>query len=48
MVALTEMTNWAVDLIDVRKTYDRNIHALRGVNIQVGREIGRASCRERV
>lgn len=37
MVGLTEMTNWAVDLIDVRKTYARNIHALRGVNIQVGR-----------
>ncbi len=37
MVALTEMTNWAVDLIDVRKTYSRNIQALRGVNIQVGR-----------
>lgn len=37
MVAITEMTNWAVDLIDVRKTYGRSIHALRGVNIQVGR-----------
>lgn len=37
MVAITEMTNWAVDLIDVRKTYDKRIHALRGVNIQVGR-----------
>lgn len=37
MVGLTEMTNWAIDLIDVRKTYARNIHALRGVNIQVGR-----------
>ena len=37
MVALTEMTNWAVDLIDVRKIYPKNIHALRGVNIQVGR-----------
>ncbi len=37
MVALTEMTNWAVDLIDVRKNYPRNIQALRGVNIQVGR-----------
>ncbi len=37
MVAITEMTNWAVDLIDVRKTYGRTIHALRGVNIQVGR-----------
>ncbi|MGB0715661.1 MAG: ABC transporter ATP-binding protein [Phycisphaerae bacterium] len=37
MVAVTEMTNWAVDLIDVRKTYGRTTHALRGVNIQVGR-----------
>ena len=37
MVAITEMTNWAVDLIDVRKTYARNIQALRGVNVQVGR-----------
>lgn len=37
MVALTEMTNWAVDLIDVHKTYGRHVHALRGVNIQVGR-----------
>lgn len=37
MVALTEMTNWAVDLIDVRKTYPKNIQALRGVNVQVGR-----------
>jgi len=37
MVGVTEMTNWGVDLIDVRKTYDRSIEALRGVNIQVGR-----------
>ncbi len=37
MVAITEMTNWAVDLIDVRKTYGKSIQALRGVNIQVGR-----------
>ena len=37
MVQLTEMTNWGVDLIDVHKTYGRNIYALRGVNIQVGR-----------
>jgi ABC-2 type transport system ATP-binding protein len=37
MVAVTEMTNWAVDLIDVRKRYGRRIEALRGVNIQVGR-----------
>ncbi|UCE59297.1 MAG: ABC transporter ATP-binding protein [Phycisphaerales bacterium] len=37
MVGITEMTNWGVDLIDVRKTYGRSIEALRGVNIQVGR-----------
>jgi ABC-2 type transport system ATP-binding protein len=37
MVAITEMTNWAVDLIDVHKTFAKNIQALRGVNIQVGR-----------
>ena len=37
MVGVTEMTNWAVDLIDVRKTYGKKIDALRGVNIQVGR-----------
>jgi ABC-2 type transport system ATP-binding protein len=37
MVAITEMTNLAVDLIDVRKTYVRRIEALRGVNIQLGR-----------
>ena len=37
MADLTEMTNWAVDLIDVRKTYGKTIHALRGVNIEVGR-----------
>jgi len=37
MVAITEMTNWAIDLIDVRKTYGRTVQALRGVNIQVGR-----------
>ncbi len=35
--ALTEMTNWGVDLIDVRKNYGRSVQALRGVNIQVGR-----------
>jgi len=35
-VQITEITNWAVDLIDVRKTYRRKVHALRGVNIQVG------------
>jgi len=37
MVAITELTNWGVDLIDVRKTYGKTINALRGVNIQVGR-----------
>jgi ABC-2 type transport system ATP-binding protein len=37
MVQMTEMTNWAVDLIDVRKTYGKRIKALRGVNLQVGR-----------
>ncbi len=37
MVGITELTNWAVDLIDVRKTYGKAIRALRGVNIQVGR-----------
>lgn len=37
MVGVTERTNWAIDLIDVRKTYPKNIQALRGVNIQVGR-----------
>jgi ABC-2 type transport system ATP-binding protein len=37
MVGITEMTNWAIDLIDVRKTYAKTVEALRGVNIQVGR-----------
>ena len=37
MDGITEMTNWAVDLIDVRKTYGKSVEALRGVNIQVGR-----------
>ena len=37
MVGVTEMTNWAVDLIDVRKTYRKTVQALRGVNVQVGR-----------
>ncbi len=37
MVDVTEMTNWAVDLIGVRKTYRGKIEALRGVNVQVGR-----------
>ncbi len=36
MVDVTEMTNWAVDLISVRKRYRGGIDALRGVNIQVG------------
>jgi len=31
------MTNWAVDLIGLRKTYPGRIEALRGVNVQVGR-----------
>ena len=35
MDGVTEMTNWAVDLIDVRKTYGKSIRALGGVNIQV-------------
>jgi len=37
MADMTEMTNWAVDLIGVRKTYPGRIEALRGVNVQVGR-----------
>ena len=37
MTEMTEMTNWAVDLIGVRKTYGGGIQALRGVNVQVGR-----------
>jgi len=37
MEGITEMTNWAVDLIDVRKTYSKRIEALRGVNVQVKR-----------
>jgi ABC-2 type transport system ATP-binding protein len=37
MADITEMTNWAVDLIGVRKTYPGRIEALRGVNVQVGR-----------
>jgi len=37
MLDATEMTNWAVDLMAVHKTYNRKIKALRGVNIQVGR-----------
>ncbi len=35
MSHLTEMTSWAVDLIGVDKSYGRDIHALRGVNVQV-------------
>jgi ABC-2 type transport system ATP-binding protein len=34
-VTATEITNWAVDLLSVRKTYRNKIQALRGVNIQV-------------
>ena len=34
-VEVTEITDWAVDLVNVHKTYGRKIHALRGVNIQV-------------
>jgi ABC-2 type transport system ATP-binding protein len=37
MVTLTEMTNLAVDLIDIRKTYPGRIEALRGVSIKAGR-----------
>ena len=29
--------DWAIDLRGVAKTYNRKIHALRGVDIQVGR-----------
>jgi ABC-2 type transport system ATP-binding protein len=37
MADATELTNWAVDLVGVRKTYAGKIEALRGVNVQVGR-----------
>ena len=37
MVQTTELTNLAVDLLDVHKTYGRKTHALRGINIQVRR-----------
>ncbi len=37
MVQVTELTNLAVDLVDVHKTYRKKIHALRGVNVQVRR-----------
>ena len=32
---VTEITNWAVDLLNVHKTYAGGIHALRGVDIHV-------------
>jgi ABC-2 type transport system ATP-binding protein len=35
VVEVTEITNWAVDLLNVHKTYSKGIHALRGVNVQV-------------
>ena len=37
MVQVTELTNLAVDLVDVHKTYKGKVHALRGVNVQVRR-----------
>ncbi|MFH0983108.1 MAG: ABC transporter ATP-binding protein [Planctomycetota bacterium] len=37
MVQVTELTNLAVDLVDVHKTYRKKVHALRGVNVQVRR-----------
>ncbi|MFH1573451.1 MAG: ATP-binding cassette domain-containing protein, partial [Acidobacteriota bacterium] len=37
MVEVTELTNLAVDLVDVHKTYRKRVHALRGVNVQVRR-----------
>lgn len=37
MVQETELTNLAVDLMDVHKTYRNKVHALRGVNVQVRR-----------
>ena len=37
MVQATELTNLAVDLVDVHKTYRKKVHALRGVNVQVRR-----------
>ena len=37
MVQETELTNLAVDLVDVHKTYRKKTHALRGVNVQVRR-----------
>lgn len=36
-MAKTENSVWAVELRDVAKTYGKTIHALQGVNIQVGR-----------
>ncbi|MCK4660276.1 MAG: ABC transporter ATP-binding protein [Phycisphaerae bacterium] len=37
MVRVTELTNLAVDLVDVHKTYRKTVQALRGVNVQVRR-----------
>lgn len=37
MVQATELTNLAIDLVDVHKTYRRKVYALRGVNVQVRR-----------
>lgn len=37
MVSAKEPPAWVVDLKDVRKTFGKRIHALRGVDIQVGR-----------
>jgi ABC-2 type transport system ATP-binding protein len=37
MLHTTEVTNWCVDLIGVKKTYGRKIEALRGINVQVRR-----------
>jgi ABC-2 type transport system ATP-binding protein len=35
VVESTEISNWAVDLVNVHKTYGKDIRALCGVNIQV-------------
>ncbi|MCP4592269.1 MAG: ABC transporter ATP-binding protein [bacterium] len=37
MVQVTELTNLAIDLVDVHKTYRKRVQALRGVNVQVRR-----------
>lgn len=37
MVGVVGESAWAVDLRDVRKTYGKHVHALRGVNVRVGR-----------